>query len=190
MDTAGPQSGSNLEKFRSYLHLWAEARLDPRLRRKVDASDVVQQTLLQAYQARDQFRGRSEGELAAWLRQILARTLIHLVRDLRRAKRDVAREHSVQRALDRSSVRLESWLAAEQTSPSQHVARIEEALQAAEALESLPEDQRAAVVMYYWQGCTVAEIGEHLDRTPGAVGGLLTRGLRRLRGELSKRSRP
>jgi RNA polymerase sigma-70 factor (ECF subfamily) len=82
----------SLESHRDYLRLLARLQLDPRLRAKVDASDVVQQTLLQAHQTWDQFRGRSEGELGQWLRRILARTLSHAGRDLRRARRDVARE--------------------------------------------------------------------------------------------------
>src|SRR5262249_44132637 len=91
--------GAALEQFRSYLRLLARLHLDPRLVGKLDASDIVQQTLLQAHQARDQFRGKG-GERAAWLRQILARNLAHAVRDFGRDKRDVAREQSLEAALD------------------------------------------------------------------------------------------
>src|SRR5919197_6686515 len=117
MDHPGGAEGRTLERFRAYLRLLARLHLDPRLRGKLDPSDVVQQTLLQAYQALDQFRGRSEGELAAWLRQILARCLVNAVRDFGRAKRDVGLERSLQAALDASSARLEAWVAAEQSSP-------------------------------------------------------------------------
>src|SRR5438876_11796167 len=122
-----------LDQFRSYLHLLARLHLDPRLRGKLDASDMVQQTLLQAHQARDQFRGSSEGERAAWLRQILARNLAHAVREFGRDNGDVAREHSLEAALDASSARLEPWLAAEQSSPSQCAERNEQAVRLAEA---------------------------------------------------------
>jgi RNA polymerase sigma-70 factor (ECF subfamily) len=170
-----------LERFRSYLHLLAEAQLDRRLRSKLDPSDVVQQTLLQAHQARQQFRGSSDGELAAWLRQILARTLLHYVRDYHRSKRDLSREWSLEAACQASSARLEAWLAAEQSSPSHHALKLEEALGVAEALRTLPDRQREAVVLYYWQDCTLAEIGEHLGCSTAAAGGLLRRGLKKLR---------
>jgi len=187
MDPAAVGSRPELERYRSYLRLLAEARLDRRLRAKLDPSDVVQQTLLHAHRAWNKFRGTSDGELAAWLRQILARNLLHCVRDFRRAKRDVSCERSMDAACDDSSARLKSWLAAEESSPSQKVQRMEEVLRAADAVEGLPEGQREAVVLYYWQGCSLAEIAEHLGRSVSAVAGLLHRGLTQLRQRLSEK---
>ncbi len=107
-----------LESYRSYLRVLARAQLGPKLRAKVDASDVVQETLLNAHRAIDQFRGESPAQLAAWLRKILARHLIHLARDFGRDKRNVGRERSLEASIEQSSVRLERWLAADQSSPS------------------------------------------------------------------------
>jgi RNA polymerase sigma-70 factor (ECF subfamily) len=176
--------GPAWEHFRSYLHLLAQLHLDPRLRSKLDASDIVQQTLLQAHQAREQFRGQGEGERAAWLRQILARNLAHAVRDFGRDRRDVAREQSLEAVIEASSVRLEAWFAAEQSSPSQQAQRNEQAVRLAEALDRLPEAQREAVVLHYFQACTVAEVGRRLGRSTEAVAGLLHRGLKQLREQL------
>jgi RNA polymerase sigma-70 factor (ECF subfamily) len=158
--------------------------LDPRLRGRIDASDVVQQTFLQAHQALAGFRGGTSGELAAWLRQILARNLAHAIRDHGRDRRDVGRERSLEEALEASSVRLEGWLAAEQSSPSQQADRNEQLLRLASVLACLPEAQREAIVLHYWQGWTTTQIGQHLERTPAAVAGLLKRGLQELRRQL------
>jgi RNA polymerase sigma-70 factor (ECF subfamily) len=177
---------ASLERYRAYLHLLARLRLDRRLQGKLDASDVVQQTLLQAHQALDGFRGHTEAERAALLRQILARNLAHAVRDLGRAKRDVARERSLVAALDESSARLEAWLAAEQSSPPDRAGRNEELLRQAEALAELPEEQREAVVLHYFQGCSLAEVGRQLGRSTGSISGLVLRELKCLRGLLDK----
>jgi RNA polymerase sigma-70 factor (ECF subfamily) len=169
------------DRFRPYLLLLARAGLDRRLQSKVDASDLVQQTLLEAHQALANFRGENVAEQAAWLRQILARNLCNAVRDLKRAKRDITRERSLQRALDDSSSRLEMWLAAKQSSPSQQAQRHERAIRVAEALGQLPESQREAVMLRHWHGRSLAEIAQELDCSTAAVTGLLQRGLRNLR---------
>jgi RNA polymerase sigma-70 factor (ECF subfamily) len=178
------QPGAELEQYRDYLRLLARMQLNARLRSKVDPSDVVQQTLLQAYQAREQYRGQSPAELAGWLRQILARNLAHQLRDQGRARRDVARERSLETKLNESSARMEAWLAAEQSSPSQRAQRNEQLIDLAHALNDLPEAQREAVVLHYWQGMSLADIAQHLERTPAAVAGLLHRGLTQLREHL------
>jgi RNA polymerase sigma-70 factor (ECF subfamily) len=181
MEPAYNEGERELERFRSYLILLARVRLDPLVRAKVDASDVVQQTLLEAHRDRDQFRGRTAGEMAAWLRQILASNLVNVLRDLRRERRDVAREGPLQAALDESASHLESWLADGQSSPSQRAGRLERAVRVANALAVLPENQREAVVLRHWHGCSLKEIAERLGCSTAAVTGLLHRGLHKLR---------
>jgi RNA polymerase sigma-70 factor (ECF subfamily) len=177
----GSEGALDLGRYRVYLHLLARQHLDQRLRGKVDSSDVVQQALLQAHQSRDQFRGHTEAERVAWLRQILARCLANALRDFTRDKRDVAREQSIQEALHESSVRVDEWLAAEQSSPSQRAEQHEETLRLAEALAKLPDAQREALALQHWEGWSLAQIGEKLGRSPTAVAGLIKRGLKQLR---------
>lgn len=169
------------DRFRSYLALLARMHFDDRLRRKMDPSDVVQQTLFEAHRALGNFRGRTDAEMAAWLRQILARNLAHAVRDFGREKRNINRERTLEAAVNASSARLEAWLVAEQSSPSQMAQRKERVLELCDALEQIPESQREALQLHYWQNCTLAEIAERMERTPAAVAGLLKRGLRKLR---------
>src|SRR5665213_2076167 len=68
---------------RSYLHLLARVRVESWLNAKVDASDLVQQTLLEAYRDFSQFAGSTEGEWLAWLRCILTRNAAEFVRHFR-----------------------------------------------------------------------------------------------------------
>jgi RNA polymerase sigma-70 factor (ECF subfamily) len=147
------------------------------LRAKIDPSDVVQQTLLEAYEKRAQF----QADLAGWLRQMLAHNLVDALRAFGQQKRDVARERSLEEGLRASSARLERFLADDGSSPSERVERQERALRLASALAALPEPQREAIVLQYWHGLTLAQIGERLQRSPAAVAGLLKRGLKRLR---------
>ncbi len=181
MNQAPQANGPPLERFRAYLRLLARLQLGAGGQGKLDASDVVQQTLLEAHRKRGQFRGHSEAEMAAWLRQLLACTLADALRALGRAKRDVAREQSLEAALDQSSVLVGSWLADPQSSPSQEAQRHEQAVRLAEALTRLPEAQREALTLRYYQGCSLDDISRQLGRTPAAVAGLLKRGARQLR---------
>ena len=176
------------ERFRSYLRMIAEINLDRRLRPKLDASDIVQQTLLQAHRAINDFDGSSEEQMAAWLRKILARNLSHAVRDFGREKRDVRREVNLSQAIDQSTLHFDRILESDQTSPSLNAIRNERWMQLVSEMHLLPESQRVAVALYYLEGCGISEICKRLDKTPAAVGGLLKRGLRKLRQSLDEKS--
>ena len=93
MDQFAEAHGRLLEQFREYLRLLARLQLDPRLRGKLDPSDVVQQPLLEAYAKRHQFRGSTEGKWLAWLRQALAHNLADALRAFGQASRRWTRGH-------------------------------------------------------------------------------------------------
>jgi RNA polymerase sigma-70 factor (ECF subfamily) len=163
----------------------ARLQLDPRLRGKLDPSDVVQQTLVKAHQNAEQFRGQTEAEQAAWLRRILANTLTDAARKFRL---ELARGRSLEQALNESSARLEAWLGQSDESPGERADRHEQLLRLAQALCQLPDDQRKVVEMHHLQGSLLADIAREMGRTEAAVAGLLRRGRKRLRELLEDRS--
>jgi RNA polymerase sigma-70 factor (ECF subfamily) len=178
-------AGSNpLEQYRSYLHLLVRLQAEPHLQGKLDPSGVVQQTMVEAHRDRDQLQGASEAQRLAWLRRVLAHNLADEVRRLGAQRRDAGREQSLQQALEDSSVRLESWLAADQSSPIQQLLRQEQLVLLAEALEQLPAEQRRAVELHHLGGQPLAEVAAELGRSRGAVAQLIFRGLGRLRQRL------
>jgi RNA polymerase sigma-70 factor (ECF subfamily) len=178
----------DLLRYRDYLLLLARAQLNLRLGAKLDASDVVQQTLLEAHRNAAQFRGTTSGEVAAWLRQILARNLANAARDLSRHKRDVGREQSLQQMVEASSARLEACLAGPASSPDEVAQRNEDLLRLATALAELPGPQREAVELRHLRGWSLKDIAAHLRRTPAAVAGLLHRGMAALRVTLREKT--
>ena len=175
-----PADLQTLNEFRSYLYLMARAHLGPRMQQQVDASDLVQQTLMDAYAKKGQFRGDTDAERAAWLRQILAHNLKDALRYHHRARRDVSRQRVLEAGVDQSFQRAQSWLEASQSSPSQQAEKKEELLRLANAVTQLPDDQRDAVILRHLQGLSLAEVANQLDRSESAAAGLVYRGLKKL----------
>jgi RNA polymerase sigma-70 factor (ECF subfamily) len=170
--------GRALEACRAYLLLVAERELDPGLRAKGGASDLVQQTFLEAQQDFGRFHGASVEELRAWLRQLLLHNLANFARSYRRTgKRRLDREAKFGRR---------GWaeLPADTPSPSARAAARErdEALEA--ALAVLPDDYREVLVLRYREGCRFEEIARRMDRTANAVRKLWGRAVERLQAEL------
>jgi RNA polymerase sigma-70 factor (ECF subfamily) len=168
------------EPYRNYLRVLAATGLDRTLRAKADPSDVVQETWIKAQGAYAQFRGTTEGEWVAWLRRILARTLIDLRRHFRYAERDVGRETSLEASLTRSSAALRELVPAEGPSPSHVAQRHEEGVVLADALALLDPADQDVVVLRSLQQLEWNEVGRRLDRTPDAARMLWMRALRRL----------
>ncbi len=147
------ERGRLLEAYRSYLMLLARVQLGQDLRGKVDPSDLVQETFLEAHRDFGQFSGQSEAELLAWLRRVLATGLADQVRRYRGTQqRDLRLERQLAAALDQSSQALERGLAARGSSPSAGAERREDAARLAEALERLPADYRDVLLLRHFQG--------------------------------------
>jgi RNA polymerase sigma-70 factor (ECF subfamily) len=175
--------GTLLEKFRQYLLLVANERLTPELRPKAGASDLVQDTLLEAQRDFGQFHGRSPEEVLAWLRQILVNNLANFERRYRGTdKRDVAREFPLD-ASDPDSAPA-GQLAAYTPSPSSDAIRREEEAAVLAALDRLPQRYRQVIHWRHKENHSFEEIGDLLHRSPDAARMLWFRAVRHLQKEL------
>lgn len=171
-------------KYQDYLKLLARLQLDSRLQGKVDLSGIVQETLLEAHKAAEQLDSLPEDELIRWLRRVLANNLADVIRKLKTEKRNVDRERSLEDALQASSVQIESWLAAESSSPSLKLIKQEEAVKLANCLEQLSENQRTAIELRHFRGMSLIEVADAMGCSKSAVVGLLHRGVQKLREHL------
>jgi RNA polymerase sigma-70 factor (ECF subfamily) len=168
------------EHYRSALLLLARAQLARQRFLDVEASDLVQQTLLEAHRDRERFAGRSDEERFAWLRKILHHNFLDVCEKAQAKKRDLDRR-ALEADLTQSFVGLDELLAASQTSPSEGAMRNEQLTRLAAALEKLPDQQRQAVVLKDLGGRSLQEVGEALGCTTPAAAGLLYRGRQRLK---------
>jgi RNA polymerase sigma-70 factor (ECF subfamily) len=174
--------GQLLENYRHYLHLLARLEIGRNLQSKLDASDLVQDTLLEAHRNFSHFQGASETQFVCWLRQVMAASLANLVRRyLGTQGRDVRLERKLTVQLDQSSRLLDRGLIDPGSSPSQQASRREQAVLLADALARLPEDYREVIILRHLQGLSFAEVSSRMGRSLDSVEKLWMRGLARLR---------
>jgi RNA polymerase sigma-70 factor (ECF subfamily) len=176
-----PVPAPDFNRYRPLLRLQARLlQLTPRFDRRFDSSDLVQETLLRAHQNREQFRGGTEGELLAWLYEILSHVATDEVRKAKAQKRNLALEQSLEASLADSGNRLAKYLA-DESSPAEIAERHEQLLRISAAIETLPEDQRDAVIQRDVMSLPIIEIAQRMGRTAKSVASLLYRGHARLR---------
>jgi RNA polymerase sigma-70 factor (ECF subfamily) len=175
-------------RYRHYLWLLAQAQLGRFLRAKCDPSDLVQQTLLEAHRDFPHFAGNHEGELLAWMRQILAHNLFNETRRFTARQRDAAREVSLEQlraGVDNSSAILGRCLAADTPGPSQNAVQREAAVRLADLMARLPEDYRTVLLLRVFEGLPTEEVAQRMNRSRGAVRMLQLRALTALRAEMA-----
>jgi RNA polymerase sigma-70 factor (ECF subfamily) len=174
--------GRLLEGYRPYLTLLARAQIGRRLRGKADASDVMQDAFLGAHQDFGQFRGESERECLAWLRQVLASVLANFIRHYQGAKRrDVRLEQQLVVELEESSQALDRALVAPHGGPHKHAERCEQAVLLTEALNRPTDDDRELLVLRHLEDLTFPEVAKRMGRTLDSVKKRWPRALVRLR---------
>ena len=181
--------GRLLHRHRNYLKLLVTTQLEQKLRRRVSASDVVQETFLEANRDFPQFRGKTQGEFSAWLRRILVNNLHKVVEQhVLAAKRDVRREVTLEQlasSLEQSTARLETILPDTGTSPSGDAQQHEMEIALADHLAELPDDYRSVIVLRHIEDLSFDLIGEKLERSAGAARMLWLRAIQALRERMN-----
>jgi RNA polymerase sigma-70 factor (subfamily 1) len=170
-----------LEEYRAYLETLTFIQINPRLRSEFSMSDIIQNTLLEAWRELARIEALDSDVRKRWLRKMLVRNLLEKINYFQAQKRDVRLKQSLDAALEESSCRLHSWLAAEDTPPGERLVEQEKALRLLEALSSLDVRQREALILQKYHGWKLEQIAEHLRCTTGVVAGLHARGLKELR---------
>jgi RNA polymerase sigma-70 factor, ECF subfamily len=173
--------------YTNYLKLVARASIDAALRAKADPSDVVQETLIKAHAAFEQFQGATEAELVTWLRQILAHNIADLARRYQAGSRRVSLEVPLDEAIRASADALDNFVAGEESSPSQAFQRRETAVVVADALATLSADHREVIILRSIEELDWPEIAQRIGRTPDAARVLWTRALKQLKPRLEER---
>jgi RNA polymerase sigma-70 factor (ECF subfamily) len=183
--------GRLLDQYRHYLRLLARIEIGKRLQGKVDASDVVQEAFIHAHHYFPTFRGESEPQLTAWLREILAGTLANQVRRYFGTKaRDPRLEVGLMADLDHSTAGLGAIPVDPQSSPSQQVARGEQSLLVASAVGQLPDDYQAVIVLRHMEGLTFPQVAERMGKTVDSVEKLWVRALAQLKKAIASEYQP
>ncbi|MFK7736326.1 MAG: sigma-70 family RNA polymerase sigma factor [Pirellulaceae bacterium] len=179
------QLGRLLEFYFNYLTVLASTQLDNRLRKRMNPSDLVQETLLAAHRDFGAFRGNSPQELVGWLRQILINVLHgSIAKHVKAGKRDIRREISIDQmvtSVDRSAANLASILPSPIDSPSSPMHAEERAADLAEHLSQLRADYREVIILRNIRGLSFDEVAEEMERTSGAVRMLWLRAIEKFR---------
>lgn len=177
--------------YRNYMRMVVRTGLGPKLRERVELSDVVQEALVEVVRQFPQFTGQNEAALVGWLRRLVGQKLADLGRYHSRAKRsggtpDVALDAAWDLAGGSQGGRLLDMLSLSQTSPSEAASRRELTVLLADALAALPEAEAEVLWLYHAENLSFESIGERIGLSRKSIRGIWARGLKSLKRTLDK----
>jgi RNA polymerase sigma-70 factor (ECF subfamily) len=177
-----------LARYRERLRRMIELRMDTRLHRRLDASDVVQDALLEIASRLDDYRKDPKVPFFLWMRLVTGERLVRLHRQHLGSKmRDIGREVSLYRSSlpAASSFALASMLLGRLSSPTQAVVRAERLLRIQDALNSLDLIDREVLALRHFEQLSPAETAIALDLKPDAASKRYIRALKRMKEALA-----
>jgi len=168
-----------LAEHRQFLRWFVELRLDPHIRARLDASDVVQEAQIEAVRRVDHYLEQPVLPFRLWLRQIaFDRLLMARRQHVEADRRAVTREAPLP---DGSSIALAQQVLAGGPSPSQHLAKNEMVDRVRLAVAELPETDREILLMRNFEGLSNQETAQVLELDPATASKRYGRALLRLR---------
>jgi RNA polymerase sigma-70 factor (ECF subfamily) len=179
-----------MEKFRKPLARMIDRRLDRQLKTRVDASDVVQDSYLEAWKHLPEYVANPAVPFVVWLRQIVSQQAVaayrtHVVAQMRSAHRETSLNHAPV-TTDESQI-LADRLAGPIDSPSFAAMRDERRAILVETLETMEPDEREILTLRHFDGLNSVESAELLGITPAAASKRYIRAIKRLQGLLHER---
>ena len=169
-----------MRQLRTYFHLMARSELAPLLRRKIENSDVVQQSCIKVLEGIEQFRGTTEGELRNWLKRVLTNEINQVGRDLRAQKRDFRRDIPIEGHSGLGAHVMDDMLTPRSSALAQ-----EQQDAVRDALAQLPEDYQQVIKMRSWGGMSFPQIAENIGKSINATEKLWYRAVQRLGKQLA-----
>jgi RNA polymerase sigma-70 factor (ECF subfamily) len=176
--------------YRTYMRMVVRTGLGPKLRERVELSDVVQDALVEVVKQFPQFTGQNEAALVGWLRRLVGQKLADLGRYHSRAKRsgggpdvplDAAWDLPGGGGEGSQGGKLLDVLALSQTSPSEAASKREQVVLLANALSALPESEAEILWLYYAENLSFESIGDRIGVSRKSIKGIWVRGLRALK---------
>ncbi len=170
------------EHYRPYLVRMIQFRMDDRLRQRVDASDIVQETQLEALRRFQAYIENPDVPFRLWLRQLAAERMSKLRRyHLTTARRATGREVRIP---DDSFLQLALQLPGTNSTPSQQVSREELAGRVRDAVDRLDPADREVIVLRVFEGLSHEEAAYLLGIDPAAARKRHSRAIVRLHRQL------
>lgn len=178
--------------YRNYMRMVVRTGLGPKLRERVELSDVVQEALVEVIRQFPQFTGQNEAALVGWLRRLVGQKLADLGRYHSRAKRSAGGpDVPLDAAWDlpgggdgSQGGKLLDMLALSQTSPSEAASKRELTVILADALAALPESESEVLWLYHAEGLSFEGIGDRMGVSRKSIKGIWARGLKSLKRTL------
>jgi len=179
-----PEDEQRWNGYYRALREWAEYLVGPRLRRRLDESDLAQEAWAAAWECREQFQGSTTEAWEAWLRGILRNKLAKALRSHSTQRRGLKREVAIPDRVDQSWANVDAMFFGKGTEPSAKLEREERIAQFIEAVAGLSAKEQTVIRLRLFEGLKLSAIAQQLGESEGTIAGRVARSTRKLQQRL------